>query len=131
MTQAQIEIQLIAVITVVACALPGVLLVLQRNAVSGYWLARALDASIAGAMASMAGVIFVIALLFAPRRGLVAAARMRRAQRQEFAFTMLTAYLLIHEQSRDAEIENSFAHLGNHLRWQPDFATHVVKQALR
>src|SRR5512139_2243406 len=60
------------------------------SAISGYWLARALDASIAGAMATMAGVIFGIVYLSAPDRGLVAIARRRRRQRWEFAQTMLT-----------------------------------------
>ena len=59
------------------------------SALSGYWLARALDASIAGAMATMAGVIFGIVYLLAPDRGLIAIARRRRRQRWEFAQTML------------------------------------------
>src|SRR5690606_11933983 len=36
------------------------------SALAGYWLASALDASIAGAMATMAGVVFGLALLLAP-----------------------------------------------------------------
>jgi manganese/zinc/iron transport system permease protein len=39
------------------------------SAISGYALATALDASIAGAMTCMAGAFFVIAALFAPRHG--------------------------------------------------------------
>ncbi|MCS6826544.1 MAG: metal ABC transporter permease, partial [Caldilinea sp.] len=45
------------------------------SAVSGYWLAYALDASIAGSMATMAGVIFLICYLFAPERGVLARRR--------------------------------------------------------
>ena len=101
------------------------------SALGGYWLARVLDASIAGAMASTAGVIFMVALLFAPRRGLVAAARLRKAQSQEFAITMLTAHLLNHEHSSDADFENSVSHLGIHMRWQPEFAKRIVEQAVR
>jgi len=37
-------------------------------AVWGYWMARLLDASIAGSMATMAGILFVIVLAFAPSR---------------------------------------------------------------
>lgn len=40
-------------------------------AVSGYWLAAALDASIAGSMATMAGVVLGVAVLFAPERGVI------------------------------------------------------------
>lgn len=40
-------------------------------AVTGYYLAAALDGSIAGAMASMAGVFFGLAFLFSPQEGLI------------------------------------------------------------
>ncbi len=44
------------------------LIIAGISAVSGYWLAFLLDASIAGAMSTMTGVLFVLALLFAPNR---------------------------------------------------------------
>ena len=49
------------------------------SAVAGYWLAYALDASIAGSMATMTGVAFPGRLVLAPGRGLAAAARRRSA----------------------------------------------------
>ena len=55
------------------------------TAVSGYWLAYALDASIAGAMATMAGLVFGAAVLFAPGRGAVARYRRQRRQAARFA----------------------------------------------
>lgn len=51
------------------------------SAITGYWLAHLLDASIAGAMATMAGVHFVLALLFGPTEGVVSRARRRRRRR--------------------------------------------------
>src|SRR5690606_38623001 len=52
------------------------------SAVGGYWLARWIDGSIAGAMAVVAGVLFVVAFLFAPRHGLIARyARLFRLRR--------------------------------------------------
>ena len=42
------------------------------SSISGFWLAILLDANIAGAMATMAGVLFIATFLFAPERGLVA-----------------------------------------------------------
>jgi manganese/zinc/iron transport system permease protein len=50
-------------------------------AISGFWLAHILDASIAGSMAAMAGFIFAVVFLLAPERGLVAIARRRTRQR--------------------------------------------------
>ncbi|MFD2169179.1 hypothetical protein [Tumebacillus lipolyticus] len=42
------------------------------SAVLGYYLAAALNASIAGAMVSVAGLQFLLIILFSPRDGLVA-----------------------------------------------------------
>jgi manganese/zinc/iron transport system permease protein len=50
--------------------------------VSGYVVAREVDGSIAGAMASMAGVLFVTALLLSPRQGIVARAWARSRVRE-------------------------------------------------
>jgi manganese/zinc/iron transport system permease protein len=100
-------------------------------AVSGYWMARILDASIAGSMATMTGVVFVVAYLLAPDRGLFALALRRRRQRWEFAGTMLAIHLLNHEGLPAAEQENRVEHLKEHLNWDPDFAERVVRFAER
>lgn len=98
-------------------------------AVSGYQVARVLDASIAGAMAAMAGVLFALAFGFAPERGLVAQARRRRGQRREFARRMLLVHLLHHEHTPEAERECRVPHLQEHLRWSADFAETAVRHA--
>ncbi|MEM6813353.1 MAG: metal ABC transporter permease [Bacteroidota bacterium] len=41
------------------------------TSITGYYLATALDGSIAGAMATMAGIFFSLAFLFSPKEGLV------------------------------------------------------------
>lgn len=100
------------------------------SAVSGYWLANILDASIAGSMATMTGVIFLLVSLFAPERGLVSTARRRVRQKWEFAQTMLTIHLFNHENTPEALPESRFDHLREHLRWDDDFSARVVKRAL-
>jgi manganese/zinc/iron transport system permease protein len=100
------------------------------SAVSGYWLAHFLDASIAGSMATMAGVIFCLVFLLAPERGLVAIARRRARQRWDFAQTMLAIHLLNHEGLPEAEEENRVEHLGQHLRWDAEFSSRVVNRAV-
>jgi manganese/zinc/iron transport system permease protein len=99
------------------------------SAIGGYWLARYLDASIAGSMATMAGIIFVLVLLLAPQRGLLAIAHRRRRQRWEFAQAALAIHLYHHEGSPVASEENRLDHLSDHLRWTPEFAGQVVRQA--
>jgi manganese/zinc/iron transport system permease protein len=101
------------------------------SAVSGYWLAHALDASIAGSMATMTGVSFLAAYLFAPERGLIAQARRRQTQRIEFALTMLTIHIAHHTATREAEQENQVNRLDQHLKWSPQFAMEIVRLAER
>jgi manganese/zinc/iron transport system permease protein len=99
------------------------------SAISGNWLAFALDASIAGSMATMSGILFGIAFLFAPERGLIAVAQRRNRQRMEFAQTMLAIHLFHHEDQPEAIQENNLEHLHEHLRWESAFASSVVRQA--
>jgi manganese/zinc/iron transport system permease protein len=99
------------------------------GALGGYWLARGLNANIAGSMATMTGLLFVVAWLAAPQRGLVALALRRRRQKWEFAQTMLAIHLFNHEQQPDAGVECRVDHLLEHLRWQPVYAEEVVRHA--
>jgi manganese/zinc/iron transport system permease protein len=96
------------------------------GALAGYWLSFALDASIAGSMATMTGVLFGAAFLLAPERGMLALARRRRRQRWEFSKTMLAIHLMNHEGTAEALAESEVAHLHEHLRWDPAFAARVV-----
>ena len=99
------------------------------SALSGYWLARTVDASIAGSMATMTGLVFVIVYVAAPQRGLVAQLRRRKRNRLEFAQAMLAIHLLNHEDKPDAADESRIDHLREHIRWAPDFAARVVRYA--
>ena len=101
------------------------------SAIAGYWLARVLDASIAGSMATVAGLVFVLAWLFAPGRGVVAAARRRTRQRQRFAWTMLAIHLFQHEGLPGQEDEARVDSLHRHLRWHPAKVERVVREAER
>lgn len=101
------------------------------GAIGGYWLAHWLDASIAGSMATMAGLLFGVVFLLAPDRGIVALARRRARQRWEFAQAMLAVHLLNHEGTAAAQVENRVDHLNRHLSWESDFAAEVVRRARR
>ena len=100
------------------------------NAVSGYWVAYLFDVSIAGAIATMTLLIFGLVFLVVPNRGVIAIARRHARQKWEFAQTMLVIHLLNHEGLPEAEAESEITHLYEHLRWDPTFATRVVRYAL-
>ncbi|MEM9135545.1 MAG: metal ABC transporter permease [Actinomycetota bacterium] len=99
------------------------------GAVGGFWLARWLDTTVGGSMVATIGLLFGLAFLAAPERGIVAIARRRLRQRWEFAQTMLAIHLLHHEGTPEAAVENRVDHLWEDLRWKPDFAEQVVRHA--
>ncbi len=99
------------------------------SALSGYWVAVALDASIAGAMASMTGVLFGLALLFSPSQGLVSRARRRRLQRLRFAAETLVLHLAGH--GGVAAGERQIGGVSQQLRWEPDATERIAAWATR
>ncbi len=101
------------------------------SAIGGYWLARGLNANIAGSMATVTGLIFMVILIFAPEQGLLTILRRRSGQALDFAQTMLTIHLLQHEDHPEAEDENRVDHLVAEIRWEPRFAERVVRAAER
>jgi len=101
------------------------------SAIGGYWAAHALDTSIAGSMATTAGLLFVLTFLLAPERGIAAIARRRNRQRWHFALRMLTVHLFNHEGMPEAAEECRVDHLHDHISWAPDFAQRVVRYAER
>jgi manganese/zinc/iron transport system permease protein len=101
------------------------------SSILGYWLAHWLDASIAGAIATMIGIVFLAVMLFAPARGLVAQVRRRRRQRVDFAQTMLAIHVMNHEGTAEALTENRVDGLDEHLHWDPRFTARIVELARR
>lgn len=101
------------------------------SAVTGYGVAHALDVSIAGSMATLSGVLFGLAFVLAPGRGLVAQARRRVRQRWDFAQSMLTIHLFTHEGLPEAAVECRVEHLEESLRWDAAFSERVIRLAAR
>lgn len=101
------------------------------SAVAGFAIAYVIDASVAGAMASMTGVCFLLALLFSPLHGLVAKARRLDKQRVKLGLETLVVHLLNHEGDAAEAHEAEMAHLSSELRWTPDFAQRIVTTGKR
>ncbi|WP_024481110.1 metal ABC transporter permease [Cellulophaga baltica] len=95
------------------------------GAISGYWLAHFLDASIAGSMTTMLGVIFFLVYLFAPSKGVIAVIYRERQQRTEVS--LLT--FLLHLKNHQEEEERHVNHLNEHINWQKVRSKTVVELA--
>ena len=102
------------------------------SAVCGYGVAIKLDASIAGAMATMTGFTFLLAFLFAPKRGMISIFFRRLQQKLFFAQNMLLIYLNNHNISNDSTEDNyqmvpyDLDQVHYHLHWDESFTEKVI-----
>lgn len=101
------------------------------SAVVGYGIAVWLDVSIAGMMATITGVLFVLVLFFSSQQGLVIKYFNAKQQRVHFAAKMLVVQLLYHEGTEHEARENSFENLITHMDWKERFAKNVTRHALQ
>ncbi|WP_299898904.1 iron chelate uptake ABC transporter family permease subunit [uncultured Aquimarina sp.] len=97
-------------------------------AISGYWLAHGLDASISGSMTTILGIIFLIVYLFAPNRGYFSVLYRQRQQRIEVS---LLTFLLHLGNHVDDENERHVKHLNDHINWQKVRSKSVLDLALK
>ncbi|MCL4141686.1 UNVERIFIED_CONTAM: hypothetical protein GTU68_024761 [Idotea baltica] len=97
------------------------------SAISGYWLAHSLDASIAGSITTMLGLLFLFVYLFAPNKGVIAV--MYREKQQRTEVSLLT--FLLHLKNHTEETERHVNHLNEHINWQKVRSKTVLDLALR
>jgi manganese/zinc/iron transport system permease protein len=97
--------------------------------ISGYFLALHWNVSIGGMMASMTGVWFALALLFAPAQGLLAQALRARSERLDHDCRTLVAHLFTHQDTPAMAEENTLRALVDHLRWPAPRARAAVLRA--
>lgn len=96
-------------------------------AVSGFWMAHFLDASIAGSIATMLGLLFLVVYLFAPNKGVLAVLYRERQQRVEVSLIALLLHLKNHDQVHERRVE----HLNTHINWQKVRSATILNLALK
>ncbi|NNE32866.1 MAG: metal ABC transporter permease, partial [Winogradskyella sp.] len=84
------------------------------SAIFGYWVAHWLDASIAGSITTVLGLVFLLVYLFAPTKGVIAV--MYRERQQRIEVSLLT--FLLHLKNHDEISERHVKHLNEHINWQ-------------
>src|SRR5690606_666753 len=97
------------------------------SAISGYWLAHWLDASIAGSITTMLGILFLIIYLFAPSKGLIAVMYREKQQRTEVSLLTLLLHLKNHSEERVRHVN----HPQELINWQKVRAKTVLDLALK
>ena len=94
-------------------------------AISGYWMANALDASIAGSMTTALGILFLLVYLFAPKQGVLSGLFKERQQRKEVSLLVFLLHLQNHQEVGERHVN----HLREHINWQKVQAKTVLDLA--
>jgi len=97
------------------------------SAIAGYWVAHALDASIAGSITTMLGLLFLMVYLFAPSKGIIAVLYKEKQQRIEVSLITFLLHLKNHSEKRERHVK----HLREHINWQKVRAKKVLELALK
>ncbi len=97
------------------------------GALLGYWVAHWLDASIAGSITTVLGVLFFFIYLLAPNSGLISV--LYRQRRQKVEVHLLT--FLLHLQNHTEKSERHINHLYEHINWHKVKAQSVLDLALK
>ncbi|PID92878.1 MAG: zinc ABC transporter permease [Bacteroidetes bacterium] len=98
------------------------------SALSGYWLAHLVDASIGGSMAVVLGGIFFLVFLLEPSRGLISVLLHRRRLKIEYSVLAFLIHLQSH--NRETEIdEYKVYQLTGHFNWERRYAQKILKLA--
>jgi len=95
------------------------------SAIGGYWMANLLDASIAGSMTTVLGILFLLVYLFAPKQGIFSVYFKERQQRKEVSLLVF----LLHLQNHSDPNERHVNHLQDHINWQKVQARTVLDLA--
>ncbi len=97
------------------------------SAITGYWIAHALDTSISGSMTTVLGLVFLFVYLFAPNKGLFSV--LYRQKQQRIEVSLLT--FLLHLGNHQEEEERHVKHLNEHINWQKVQSKSVLNLALK
>ncbi|MGO1584452.1 MAG: metal ABC transporter permease [Mesonia sp.] len=95
------------------------------SAIAGYWMANLLDASIAGSMTTVLGILFLLVYLFAPQQGVFSVYFRERQQRKEVSLLVFLLHLQNHSDPKERHVN----HLQDHINWQKVQARTVLDLA--
>ncbi|NDD67192.1 metal ABC transporter permease, partial [bacterium] len=93
----------------------------------GYGLAVWVDATIAGSMAGVLGIFFLLAFAFSPSQGIVTQTLAFKRQAIGFACKALAVQLYSHEGTLSESDENTLSHMVAHMGWDKAHSLHVIR----
>ena len=99
------------------------------NTITGYFIAIALNVTIAGVIACMTLLSFLVVLILSPKNGLVFRQARRAKQKDKFNFLIFLKHLANHlNKDRDWELKTNNIH--NELNWRKYTVSKYIKRGL-
>lgn len=99
------------------------------SAICGYSIAVYLDSSIAGCIAAVIGTVFLLVLIFAPQRGLLAIKYQEYKRKIELSGLALLIHIINHENTPEEEEESSVNNAHYHMHWHKSFLKKIINYA--
>lgn len=96
-------------------------------AIGGYWMAHFLNASIAGSMTTVLGIIFLLVYLFAPKQGVISGFFQEKQQQVEVSLLIFLLHLQNHAEAEERHVN----HLREHINWQKVRSKTVLELATK
>ena len=87
------------------------------------------DVSIAGTIAAVIGIIFLLVLSFSPKKGIIMNILNKRKQKIKFAVISMLIHLHNHK-NRDEKEECDIKTIENHLNWDKKFLQKIIEKVL-
>ncbi len=100
------------------------------NAIVGYKLSEVFDVSIAGMMAVITGVTFILTFIFSPKRGFISSIRRRKRQKKTFTKNVLLFHIISHEKTDEEYVENGINTIHEHLNWDSLYLNRLTDELL-
>ena len=96
------------------------------NGILGYHVAAVLDVSIAGSIAVVIGLVFLIVFIFAPKRGLISSLFRKKYQKTEFAKATILFHISNYEYDNNSS-EINIENIKTNLNWSSEFTKKIIK----
>lgn len=101
------------------------------DAVIGVLFAYAIDVSIAGSIAVIIGISFLLSFVFSKRYGMIHMVRLRAWQKQEFKKLSLMFHLYQHSDEENEAVEAGTNTLYQHLYWSKEETDKIVNELMK
>lgn len=109
----------------------GAVLIAVGAAVSGTQAAFFLNTSIAGMVASVIGLVFMMTLIASPQVGIIAKIRYRRHLHVRYGEETLLFHVFTHQNTPCAPVENGTGTIHEHLHWSPRFLKKITRRLMK